>query len=93
MNPSLTFEAPKATNPQEEISRLREAATVTAERAKENGAEMTAHDAAAETVKQYAAATPREVLHPCLRYRFEMSWPILQLILQQWQCQFLCSIF
>ena len=62
MNPN--FEGPKITNPQEELSRLREVAVQHAERAKEGGIEMTPHQASQETVKQYAATPPHEVLHP-----------------------------
>ena len=62
MNP--TFEGPKITTPQEELSRLREVADRHAERAKENGVEITPNQAVHEVVKRYAETTASEVLHP-----------------------------
>jgi hypothetical protein len=62
MNPN--FEGPKITNPQEELERLREAVVQHAERSKESGFEMPPQQAIQETIKQYAATIPHEVLHP-----------------------------
>ena len=64
MNP-LGFESSeKLTNPQEELARLREAAAIGAEHARESGAEMTPEQVAGQVVKQYAAIPHTEVLHP-----------------------------
>jgi predicted ribonuclease YlaK len=61
---NLSFEGPKATNPQGELFHLRQAALEHAERAKEDGIEMAPQDAAREVVKRYAEVEPHEVLHP-----------------------------
>ncbi|MFA6432489.1 MAG: DUF87 domain-containing protein [Candidatus Paceibacterota bacterium] len=54
----------KASTPQEELSRLREATDQGAERARESGAEMTREQVAKETLKQYAKIPHGELLHP-----------------------------
>lgn len=59
-----SFEGDKLTSPQEELSRLREAAKVRLLEARETDVEMTPHQAATEVVEQYAATAPSEVLHP-----------------------------
>ncbi len=63
MNP-LSFEGRKLTNPQEELSRLREVAIKHAEQVKMEGKEITPHQAIHETVEQYATKDPNEVLDP-----------------------------
>ncbi len=63
MNP-ITFEGPKITNPEQELSRLREVAVKHAEQSKIGGVEVTPHEAVKETLKQYANIKPEEVLHP-----------------------------
>ena len=66
MNPNLaSFEGQtKFASPQEELTRLRQAALTRIEQAKEGGQEVAPHEAAKEQVKQYAATAPTEVLHP-----------------------------
>lgn len=49
--------------PQEELSRLQEAAKIVVEEGKVNGTEVTPHQASTEAVEQYAATTPSDVLH------------------------------
>ncbi len=63
MEGKFGFKQP-VSNPQEELTRLRETATQQTERAYERGIEITPHQAAQETLKQYAATAPHEVLHP-----------------------------
>lgn len=63
MNP-LTFEGPKITSPEEELSRLREVAVKHVEQSKNTGLEVTPHEAVRETLKQYGSTKPEEVLHP-----------------------------
>ncbi len=61
----LTFEGEsKLTNPQGEISRLREATRERVEMSKDTDAEMTPHQAATEVVDRYYETAPHEVLHP-----------------------------
>lgn len=62
MNPS--FERQKLSTPQEELSRLREAALNRVEQARELGLEVSHAEAIQEKVKQYAQAVPSDVLHP-----------------------------
>ena len=60
----LSFEGQnKFTNPSEELSKLREVALEHKEQSRENGIEITSHQAIGETVNQYAKKTPDEVLH------------------------------
>jgi hypothetical protein len=63
MNP-FRFEGQPVANPEEELSRLREAAVKHAEQVQEKGFNLTAHEAAKETIKRYSEAQPHEVLHP-----------------------------
>ena len=59
-----SFEGAKLSSPQEELTRLREAAKVRIEESRETDVEITPHQAATEVVEHYAASAPSEVLHP-----------------------------
>ncbi|MEI6305166.1 MAG: type IV secretory system conjugative DNA transfer family protein [Candidatus Taylorbacteria bacterium] len=63
MNPSVLEGQGKFANPEQELSRLREAATNRVEQAKTQNLEVAPHEAAHEVVKQYARVEPKEVLH------------------------------
>ena len=51
-------------NPQEELSRLREAAVEREKQAKESGAEITPYQAAREITERYSEKKPAETIHP-----------------------------
>jgi hypothetical protein len=64
MNP-VSFEGRELpSNPQEELARVRGAVAERHLDARENKESLTEHEAAAEVVQNYAAAEPKEVLHP-----------------------------
>ena len=64
MNPTSFEGQTKFASPQEELTRLRQAALTRIEQSKEQGQEVAPHEAAKEQVKQYAQTAPTEVLHP-----------------------------
>ena len=63
MNLSVLEGQEKFANPEQELSRLREAATNRVEQAKTQNLEVAPHEAAHEVVKQYARVSPEKVLH------------------------------
>ena len=64
MNPSVFEGKEKSATPEQELSRLREAAALRVEEAKAKGIEVAPHEASHEVVKQYAQVPPKDVLHP-----------------------------
>ena len=64
MNPSTFSGLEKLATPEQELTRLREAAVNRVEQASMQGLEVAPHEASHEVVKQYANTVPTEVLHP-----------------------------